>query len=223
MLQRLRGFMRTIIYTGLILTATAGAAFAADPNGDWLVEEGTAQIRIVDCNNSKWGVVAWEKIPGGIDNQNPDAFKKTRPTLGMPILLNMKKKNGSDEWEGSVYNAKNGKIYDSSIKPLAGNKLEIKGCVLGFLCGGETWTRVGEPIPSPPPGAPKSGSAGQQKTTGPAPKAGAMTQAAPTAASGSAKNSTASKAGTAPANPLDDICAIPEIAKATGTTGRAVN
>ena len=44
-----------------------------------------------------WGVVAWEKQPGGRDSNNPDASKKSRPTLGMPILLDMKKKPGADQ------------------------------------------------------------------------------------------------------------------------------
>ena len=211
--------MRTVIYSGLILAVTAGAALAADPNGDWLVEDGVAQIRIVDCNTSKWGVVAWEKNPGGLDRDNPDASKRNRPTLGMPTLLNMKKKSGAEEWEGSVYNAQDGKTYSSSIKLLSADKLEIKGCVLGFLCGGQTWTRIIEP--ASPPGAPKLAPAGQ-KTAAPAPKAGAMAQTAP--GSASAKTSpAAAKTGAPPANPLDDICAIPEIVKASGTSGRGIN
>ena len=79
----------------------------------------------------------------------------------MPILIDMKKKAGVDAWEGQVYNAKDGQLYSSTIKPVGTDQLEIQGCVLGFLCGGETWTRVGPPIPSSPAnsmakGAPKS-------------------------------------------------------------------
>src|SRR5262249_56790807 len=84
------------------------------------------------------------------DGNNPDASKRNRPTLGMPILLDMKKKPGADSWEGQVYNAKDGQTYSSSITPTDGDHLEIRGCVLGFLCGGETWTRVGPPIASSP-------------------------------------------------------------------------
>ena len=56
-------------------------------------------------------------------------------------------------------------LYSSTIKPVGTDQLEIQGCVLGFLCGGETWTRVGPPIPSSPAnsmakGAPK-GAAGR--------------------------------------------------------------
>ena len=77
----------------------------------------------------------------------------------------MKKKPGVDQWEGEVYNAKDGKTYSSTIKPIGSDKLEIQGCVLGFLCGGETWTRIAGPIPPSPAsvissatGAPSQGS-----------------------------------------------------------------
>ncbi len=40
-----------------------------------------------------------------------------RPS-GMPILIDMKKKAGVDQWEGQVYNAKDGQFYSSTIKPV---------------------------------------------------------------------------------------------------------
>ena len=148
-------------------------ALAADPTGDWRVADGVANIRVAQCNGSMWGVVAWEKTPGGKDKNNPDVAKQSRPTLGMPILIDMKKKPGVDAWEGQVYNAKDGQPYSSTIKPVGTDQLEIQGCVLGFLCGGETWTRVGPPIPSSPAnsmakGAPKA-SRRAPKTAAPAP------------------------------------------------------
>ena len=120
------------------------------PTGDWKVADGVANIRVAQCNGSMWGVVAWEKVPGGKDSNNPDPARQNRPTLGMPILIDMKKKPGVDAWEGQVYNAKDGQTYSSTIKPIGNDQLEIQGCVLGFLCGGETWTRAGPPIPSSP-------------------------------------------------------------------------
>ncbi|WP_213030316.1 DUF2147 domain-containing protein, partial [Acinetobacter baumannii] len=119
-------------------------------------------------NGGMWGAVSWEKQPGGRDENNPDVAKKNRPTLGMAIRINMKKSAGAEQWEGQVYNAKDGQMYSATITPVGTDQLEIKGCVLGFLCGGETWTRVGPPIPlstanAMPKGAPK--------TTGAEPKA----------------------------------------------------
>ena len=161
MLHCPRTIARTIVYSGVFLATGLASALAADPTGDWRVADGVANIRVAQCNGSMWGVVAWEKTPGGKDTNNPDASKQSRPTLGMPILIDMKKKPGVDAWEGQVYNAKDGQLYSSTIKPVGTDQLEIQGCVLGFLCGGETWTRVGPPIPSSPAnsmakGAPKS-------------------------------------------------------------------
>jgi hypothetical protein len=77
--------------------------------------------------------------------------------------------------------------------------MEIQGCVLGFLCGGETWTRVAPPIPSSPAnsmakGTPKTAT----RTTGsvPAPKTPGQKQAS-----------------AQPADPVGDICLLPDIAR----------
>ena len=149
---------------------------AADPTGDWRVADGVANIRVAQCYGNMWGAVSWEKTPGGRDSNNPDASKQSRPTLGMPILLAMKKKPGVDQWEGQVYNAKDGQSYSSTIKPVGTDQMEIQGCVLGFLCGGETWTRVGPPIPSSPVNSMAKGSKGspgappKSAATAPAPQ-----------------------------------------------------
>ena len=150
MLHCPRTLARRIVFSGFFLATGFVPALAADPTGDWRVADGVANIRVAQCNGNIWGAVAWEKTPGGKDSHNPDASKQSRPTLGMPILIDMKKKASVDAWEGQVYNAKDGQLYSSTIKPIGSDQLEIQGCVLGFLCGGETWTRVGPPIPSSP-------------------------------------------------------------------------
>src|ERR1700719_166647 len=137
MLHCPRSLMRTVAYSGMLLVTSIMPVFAADPTGDWKVADGVANIRVAECNGGMWGAVAWEKTPGGRDKNNPDVSKQNRPTLGMPILLDMKKKPGVDQWEGQVYNAKDGQTYSSTIKPIGSNQLEIQGCVLGFLCGGD--------------------------------------------------------------------------------------
>jgi hypothetical protein len=112
--------------------------------------------------------------------------------------------------------------------------------VLGFLCGGETWTRVGPPIPSSPANSMAKGA--PKNPAGAAPKAAAPGTAAPTAAApanpasqkttGGAANPAPQKttgvvAAPAPApkaapgqkqaaaQPADigDICLLPDIAR----------
>src|ERR1700747_2039977 len=171
--------LRKITSVGIFLASGIASACAADPTGDWRVADGVANIRIAECNGSMWGVVSWEKTPGGRDTNNPDVSKQSRPTLGMPILIDMKKKAGIDQWEGQVYNAKDGQSYSATITPVSNDELEIKGCVLGFLCGGETWTRVAPPIPSSPANSMAKG--GAPKTVGAAPKATAPKSPVPPA------------------------------------------
>ena len=198
--------MRSALYSGIILASGFSfltPALAADPTGDWRVADGVANIRVAQCNGSMWGAVSWEKTPGGRDEHNPDAAKKARPTLGMAVLIDMKKKPGVDQWEGQVYNAKDGQLYSSTITPVGSDQLEIKGCVLGFLCGGETWTRVGPPIPSSPANSmARSG----PKAVSAAPKA---TASMPT--TGAARSS-AKPGQKSAADPVGDICLLPEIA-----------
>jgi len=206
--------MRLALYTGLILAGgytCLTPALAADPTGDWRVADGVANIRVAQCNGSMWGAVSWEKQPGGRDENNPDASKKTRPTLGMATLIDMKKKPGADQWEGQVYNAKDGQLYSATITPVGTDQLEIKGCVMGFLCGGETWTRVSPPIPLSPANAMAKGA---PKPTGAAPKAPATTgaTAAQPAPALPKSGGTAKPGQKGAADQVGDICLLPEIA-----------
>jgi uncharacterized protein (DUF2147 family) len=196
--------MRQFMYGGVALVASLAPALAADPTGDWRVADGVANIRVAECNGSMWGAVAWEKTPGGRDTNNPDVSKQSRPTLGMPILINMKKKPSGDQWEGQVYNAKDGQLYSSTIKPLSPDQLQIQGCVLGFLCGGETWTRVSGPIPSSPFNSMAKGTA-----------TGASKAPATTASVKPAPKAPGQKlaANGQPADSVGDICLLPDIAR----------
>jgi uncharacterized protein (DUF2147 family) len=144
-------------------------ALAAEPTGEWRVANGDANIRIDDCGGALWGVISWEKEPGGVDSHNPNPAERTRPTLGLPILLAMRPtKPGL--WEGEVYNAENGKTYNSKISLKEPDVLRIDGCLLIF-CMGENWTRVKTVEIAPPP-----------RTAGAAPPRGGRPVAPPPAA-----------------------------------------
>jgi uncharacterized protein (DUF2147 family) len=202
MLHCPRKIMRTLVYSGIFFATGLAPALALDPTGDWRVADGVANIRVAQCNGSIWGAVSWEQRPGGRDEHNPDVSKQNRPTLGMPILIDMKKKPDTEAWQGQVYNAKDGQYYSSTIKPVDADHMEIQGCVLGFLCGGETWTRVSGPIPSSPVNSMAKGS----KTMAAPPKAAApkTTGSAGPAAKGQKQATSADAVG--------DICLLPDIA-----------
>jgi uncharacterized protein (DUF2147 family) len=142
----------TFLLTGLSFSGlTAGSATAAEPGpvGEWRVANGAANIRIDDCDGVLWGIISWEK-ESGVDSYNPDPSARSRPTLGLHILRGMKPtKPGL--WQGQVYNAEDGRTYDSKISLSSPDVLRIEGCILGFLCGGENWTRVKADTPAAAP------------------------------------------------------------------------
>src|SRR5664280_2891515 len=213
MLHCPRNILRKVVYSGIFMAAGLAPALALDPTGDWKVADGVADIRVAQCNGDMWGAVVWEQTPGGRDSHNPDVSKQNRPTLAMPILIDMKKKPGVDAWEGQVYNAKDGQYYSSTIKPVDPDHLEIQGCVLGFLCGGETWTRVSGPIPSSPV---NSMAKGTPKAAGAAPKTAAAPKPAAAAPKTTGSVTPAAKgqrlATAQPADQIGDICLLPDIA-----------
>ena len=128
---------------GLTLAvSTSSASAAPSPAGDWLVAKGEAIIRIVDCGGQYWGLVAWEKNPGGTDARNPNPALRNRPTLGMPILLGMRPSGQQSAWTGELYNSEDGRTYSGNISLRGPDTLSVQGCVLGIFCGGEEWRRA---------------------------------------------------------------------------------
>jgi uncharacterized protein (DUF2147 family) len=181
------------------LLLMVGPAWAVDPIGEWLVADGVAKVKIDNCDNRLWGIIAWEKEPGGLDQNNPDPAKRRRPTLGMPILIGLQQ-TAQNRWDGEIYNPQNGKNYTANISLASPSVLRVQGCVLGFLCGGQEWTRVQSEASAAAP-AKTVGSSGAQKPVA-APK--------PAGSPGAQKPASAPKsAGAAakPADPTKDVCA----------------
>jgi hypothetical protein len=88
----------------------------------------------------------------------------------MPILLDMTLSK-PNKWEGQVYNSQNGKTYSANISLSDPNTLRIQGCVFGFLCGGENWTRVdtSDTVGRAPAQTPSKPAPGGRKTATPQP------------------------------------------------------
>ncbi|HET7192410.1 MAG TPA: DUF2147 domain-containing protein [Pseudolabrys sp.] len=169
--MRIRSILNTWPLAAAFMFCLAGLVFAQpasisppDPTGEWLVAKRIARIKIVDCSGRLWGVVSWEAQPG-TDTKNPDPNLRSRPTLGMPILLGMTPSH-ANQWEGQIYNSEDGNTYSASITLSDPNTLRVQGCVLGFLCGGENWTRVEaqDTFGSAPPQIPAPKSSGRKAT-----------------------------------------------------------
>ena len=124
------------------------AAWAGDPTGLWLTQEGDAKVRVAKCGDAICGAIAWLKEPndtGGkpkIDKNNADAAKRSRPIIGVPIVLSMKP-DGTDKWSEQIYNAEDGKTYSGNLALAGANTIKLQGCVAaGLICKTKTWTRT---------------------------------------------------------------------------------
>ncbi|WP_298967430.1 DUF2147 domain-containing protein [uncultured Methylobacterium sp.] len=185
--------MNRILAAGLAafgsLLSMAAQAAPRDPGGVWLTEDGRARIRIEKCPGRAdrvCGYVVWLKTPNDdkgqprVDFRNTDPKKRTRPSLGHQLIMGLKP-NAENRHEGQIYNSEDGKNYDVSIWVDEPNELNVRGCLLGFLCGSQTWTRVTDVLPGQLTG-PTNGPGGPSADPEWAPKSAPAAPAKPPAA-----------------------------------------
>ncbi|HVT54795.1 MAG TPA: DUF2147 domain-containing protein [Xanthobacteraceae bacterium] len=126
----------------------AAPAFAANPSGTWLTEDGEARVRIADCGQAYCGTIVWLKEPNDPQTGKPklDKFNKhesmrSRRVLGMQIIYGMHP-SGANSWKGSLYNPEDGNTFNGSLALQGADRLKLEGCVLALFCRSEVWKRV---------------------------------------------------------------------------------
>ncbi len=137
-----------LMVAALLSTSALAPAHAADPLGTWSTQGAKAQVRIVNCSGGLCGAIVALSEPNDAagkpkaDINNEDKGKRSRPIIGVQILLGMKP-GGANRWDGQVYNAEDGKTYSGNITLQNANTLQLQGCALGgMICRSQTWTRV---------------------------------------------------------------------------------
>jgi len=122
-----RAALAALIAFGSISYVTASEM--NEPYGLWLRPEGGVKFSFYDC-----GGLLCAKV---VDAARPE----DKAGIGT-VILRGAKRTAANEWRGKLYNADDGKIYDGYITLTSSDELTLKGCILGVLCGGETWKRV---------------------------------------------------------------------------------
>ena len=144
--------MRVALMAGAassLLLVGAASAETGRIAGVWLTENGDSKIRMSPCGKTYCGTVVWAKT-NSLDEQNPDPALRKRSIVGMPLTKDMRA-TGDRGYAGSIYNPDNGKTYSVTMQVKGSDKLEVEGCVLGFLCGGESWSRLPDETASAEP------------------------------------------------------------------------
>ena len=120
-------------------------ARAGEPYGTWSM--GKVTIKVTDCGGGLCGTIVGLKEPISkidgkpkVDRENPDFAKRTRPLIGLAVLIGMRQA-GEGKWQGAIYNPDDGNTYSASIK-VEGDTLKVKGCVVGILCKSNSFARI---------------------------------------------------------------------------------
>jgi uncharacterized protein (DUF2147 family) len=148
-MSRRRSLILAVMLALIVSPTHLGAAETeVDPTGVWLTEAGDAKIMVSKCGSGICGTVVWLKEPidpatgkPQLDDKNTDPALTRRPIIGINIFNSMKSVN-ERKWSGRIYNADNGKTYASDVTLAGPRRLEVRGCVMAILCGGETWTKL---------------------------------------------------------------------------------
>lgn len=134
-------------WIALFLLIASSNESAAEVAAVWLTQAGDAKIHVTRCGDRICGRIVWLRNPVDnntskpqVDDKNPNPALRERRILGLSIFSNMKP-SGNNSWTGKIYNADDGKIYETDLTLEGNNTLKVRGCV-GPLCGSETWSKV---------------------------------------------------------------------------------
>ena len=132
---------RRIALIAVLSLSTSPVLAAAPIAGKWVTAGKDSVVKIAPCGPKLCGKVAklLKPTPNGppVDRNNPDAALRTRPLVGLPILIGFTD-NGSD-WSGTIYDPRRGKTYRSLVAKNDDGTLKVQGCI-AFFCQTQVWT-----------------------------------------------------------------------------------
>lgn len=138
-----------------LLALGSGKALAdpVSPSGIWYTDGNDSIIKVHSCATDAeayCGTIVWLKDPKEsdgsvkVDKLNKDPSKRSKPIVGLDILLDMK--SDDDHWTGKAYNPEDGKLYDITFKVKTdkeeNDQADLRGCIMHFLCKTETFNRA---------------------------------------------------------------------------------
>lgn len=136
----MKRLLQSIVATTALCASSA--TFAADPiYGVW-VRDGhpTDKLEFFDCSGKLCAKGVLPMLDGS----------------PAPQILRSAAKTAPNSWTGDLFNPEDGKTYSGKITYDSPTQLTLTGCLMGFLCQSETWTRVSGPPKAAAPAEAKS-------------------------------------------------------------------
>ena len=132
--------MRALIFIAGLLAAPAVAAQPV--TGAWLTDDRDGIIEIAHCGDKICGRLAKSLVPikgPPVDRHNPDPSLRSRPIIGMPVLLGFVQ--DGQVWRGRIYDPRRGRHYRATLERIAADRLKVRGCIT-VICRTIMWTRA---------------------------------------------------------------------------------
>jgi uncharacterized protein (DUF2147 family) len=108
-----------------VSSASPIAGPSASPIGNWIADE-DRKIAIHQCGAALCGEISSVTQSNITDQNNPDPNRRTRPLVGVPVLIGMMLKE-PNLWEGRLYNTRDGRSYSGRMSLRGGNLLQVEG------------------------------------------------------------------------------------------------
>ena len=132
---------KTAVLLIFIFVARIGAAQDLT-KGLWFNAEKSSKLQFFKQGDKIFAKIVWMKEPvrdgkNRVDDKNPDAKLKNRALMGMNIITNLVKEEGSVWNDGQIYDPNNGKTYSCKVTWLNDKELDLRGYI-GFSLLGRT-------------------------------------------------------------------------------------
>ena len=118
----------TLIAATFACASFVSTAQAAEPYGNWTRPSTGTQVNFYNCGG---------KLCGKIIAVKDQARKSTIGT----VIMKGAAKSGDNVWKGDLLNVESGKTYSGVVTLESASALNLKGCVAGIICRGETWVK----------------------------------------------------------------------------------
>ena len=123
----------------LTLTALAAPAAAAQApfEGRWTNPKKSVIIEVAPCGSAHCGTVVWAS-PKTKANARKGG---TEQLVGTHLITGIRRTNDGT-YKGRGFVPKRNITAPATIRQTGPNTMIVKGCVLGFICKEQRWTRV---------------------------------------------------------------------------------
>ena len=108
----MRLLMQVFLVVCLGASSVAASGATAGVTGAWWFPDRSGQVEIYEKDGRLFGRVLSYRVPGQLDENNPDPKLRSRRFVGIDMIANFRFVSESGRWEGgTIYDPDSGRTY----------------------------------------------------------------------------------------------------------------